>query len=569
MTKKYLLITLLLLSFSNVFSYDYPKWNFRFPLDIEAKVSGSYGEIRSNHFHSGVDLTTLGKTGLPVYAIDDGYVSRIGVSPVGFGKAIYIDHPNGYTSVYAHLESFSQKIEQVALKIQYEKESFQINEYFKPNEIVVSKGEIIALSGNSGSSGGPHLHFEIRETVEQKPLNVHRFGLPIKDDKPPHIESVTIYPLDENSYINGKNEKVNIATVFHSNRFNLKGNPTIKAVGNIGIGIETVDYYPDSWRKCGVYSIELKNNDKPVFYSKLDGFLFSDTRYINSHIDYSQKMTNSRVVQKSFLDENNNLDIYISDKNNGVVNILPFSDNNFEYVVKDADDNKSLLSFKIVGDSQSYPTKVIDNNEYTVYPKEKFSYSKNGFEINFFPNTFYQKVMFDKDNFLSGNGLNTKITILNNKIPFHIPFELKMPIPNGVKSDKLTGAYINNNGRMNYVGGEIVGNSLIVRPREGGVYTFAVDTIAPIVQLKAVPKDSNYSNSQSIKVSVYDEFSGVESYYCTIDDKWVLFEYDPKNKEMIGFFKYMNLQKGKKHNLKVVVKDNLGNSTTMNKTFFY
>ncbi|HKL71560.1 MAG TPA: M23 family metallopeptidase, partial [Marinilabiliaceae bacterium] len=187
-------IAFLLVLGNTFYGGNYPDWDFRFPLDIETMVSGSFGELRGNHFHSGVDFTTQGKTGLPVYSIEDGYVSRIAVSPTGFGKALYIAHPNGYTSVYAHLESFSPSIEKVVLDFQYSQESFQINEYLQPGELTVKKGELIALSGNSGGSSGPHLHFEIRETSQQKPLNVHRFGLPIKDDKPPHIQSVSIYP---------------------------------------------------------------------------------------------------------------------------------------------------------------------------------------------------------------------------------------------------------------------------------------------------------------------------------------------------------------------------------------
>lgn len=563
----YYFTILFLISFISLSAKEYPKWDFHPPMDIDSRVSGSFGEIRPNHFHSGVDLTTSMKTGYPVFSIDDGYVSRIAVSPVGFGKALYVAHPNGYTSVYAHLESFSPKIEELVLKMQYEKESFSINEYFKPGEIVVTKGEKIALSGNSGSSGGPHLHFEIRETKEQKPLNVHKFGLNIKDDRPPHIESITIYPLDENSYINGKNQKLNISAVFHSNRFHLRGNPTIKAVGNIGIGVETIDYYPDSWRKCGVYSIELKNNDNQIFLSQLDGFLFSDTRYINSHIDYEQRMTNGKVVQKSFLDINNKLDIYKTDSNRGVINVTANSVHNFEYIIKDADNNSSFLAFKISGDSQERELKS-GRGEWHL-PNESFYFEKNGVEISMPANTFYDKVLFDKENFIKGEDLDLQVAVLDNKIPFHTHFELKIPVPERYKNEKITVAYLHHNGRKSYVGGVIKNGKLVAKAREGGVYTFAIDTVPPIVQLKAVPAGRNYSNRESIKVSLNDDFSGIASYKCFIDGKWALFEYDPKNRELVGFFKYIDIEKGKRHNLTIVATDNLGNSTTLETNFVY
>ena len=257
-------------------------WDFQFPLDIEAVISGSFGELRASHFHSGVDFTTQGKIGLPVYSVDYGHISRIVVSPVGYGKALYIDHPNGYTSVYAHVNDFAPKIETIVNNLQYQKETFAFEQYFKPGEIVVAKGELIAYSGNTGSSGGPHLHFEIRETEQQKPVNVHFLNLPVKDDIPPHIEAICIYPLDETSRVNGKSTPLYLQAVKTQGRYYIKGNPRITASGTIGLGIETLDYFTGSWRKCGVYSIVLKVDNKNWFESRLDAFLFSQTRYLNS-----------------------------------------------------------------------------------------------------------------------------------------------------------------------------------------------------------------------------------------------------------------------------------------------
>lgn len=550
---------------------NYPDWNFRFPLDIETMVSGSFGELRGNHFHSGVDFTTQGKTGFPVYSIEDGYVSRIAVSPTGFGKALYIAHPNGYTSVYAHLESFSSTIEKVVLDFQYSQESFQINEYLQPGELNVKKGELIALSGNSGGSSGPHLHFEIRETSQQKPLNVHRFGLSIMDDKPPHIQSVSIYPLSENATINGKKSVLHLPVVFHSGRFHLKSNPTIEAFGSIGIGVETLDYYPNSWRKCGVYSIRLSNNDDLVFQSKVDGFLFSDTRYINSHLDYRNKMLMGKRIQKSFLDDNNQLDIYTTNKNRGVVNITSFSENNFEYKIADASDNLSFLSFKIVGASPTSTQKVFSATSTVemISPQNSFQWEQDGYKIHFPANSFYTEVA---PNFkvINASGLNSKIQILDNTIPIHSYFELSMPIPSSYTDQKgITVAYIDGRGRTSYVGGKIVDKHLVAKGREGGMYTFAVDTVAPTLRLKSSPANQDYSNRSSIKIHLSDDFSGIAEYKCTIDGKWVMFEYDPKNSELTGFFKYIPLDKGKRHELVVTATDQLSNSATLKSTFVY
>lgn len=570
MNRIFSLIASFLLCANLLYGGSYPDWDFRFPLDINAVISGSFGELRGNHFHSGVDFTTNGKTGLPVYSIEDGYVSRISVSPSGFGKALYIAHPNGYTSVYAHLESFSPTLEKTALNFQYSYESFQINEYLKPGEIIVKKGELIAFSGNSGSSQGPHLHFEIRETSEQKPLNVHRFGLPTKDDKPPHIESVSIYPLSPNATVNGKKSVLHLPVVFHSGRYHLKGNPTIEANGSIGIGVETLDYFSNSWRKCGVYSIRLSNNEKLVFQSQIDGFLFSDTRYLNSHIDYASKMLTGRRTQKSFLDSNNQLDIYVTNENKGVVNITPFSENNFEYKIADAADNLSFLSFKIVGVAPVSSNVVVPNSSSKLIdPKKSYDWKSDGYKIHFPMNSFYTEIT-PNFNVLKGSGLNSKIQILDNTIPIHLFFELSIPIPKAYRDQKgLTGAYIDGRGRLSYVGGRIDEDYLVIRGREGGVYTFAVDTLAPTLKLKSIPSNQNYSNRSSIQINISDDFSGIPEFRCEIDGKWALFEYDPKNNELTGFFKYLSLDKGKRHNLVVTATDELGNSATLKSTFVY
>lgn len=550
---------------------NYPDWNFRFPLDIEAVVSGSFGELRSNHFHSGVDFTTQGKTGLPVYCIEDGYVSRIAVSPTGFGKALYIDHPNGYTSVYAHLESFSSSIEKFVLELQYSHESFQINEYLQPGELAVKKGELIALSGNSGGSSGPHLHFEIRETSQQKPLNVHRFGLPTKDDKPPYIQSVSIYPLTPNATVNGKKSVLHLPVIFYSGRFHLKGNPSIEAHGSIGIGVETFDYFSNSWRKCGVYSIRLSNNGDLVFQSKVDGFLFSDTRYLNSHLDYREMILTRRKIQKSFLDLNNQLNIYDTNENRGVVNITPFSENNFEYMISDASDNFSFLSFKIVGTpSPSLNiTAFTPSSDELITPKDSYQWEQDGYKIHFPANSFYTETV---PNFkvINGSSLSSRIQVLDNTIPIHRYFDLSMPIPpNYIAQKGLTGAYVDASGRLTYVGGRTEDHYLVVSGREGGVYTFAVDTLSPTLRLKNPPANQDYSNRSFIKIHISDDFSGIDEYRCMIDGKWALFEYDPKNSELIGFFKYISIDKKSRHELIITATDQLGNSATLKSTFIY
>ena len=187
---------------------NYPKYDFRSPVGFPVLLSGSFGEVRKNHFHSGIDIRTDGESGKPVYAISDGYVSRINISAVGFGKAIYITHPNGYTSVYGHLSRFNNVIGSWIKNRQYQKESFEIDITAEPDVLPVRKGEIIAYSGNSGSSAGPHVHFEIRDTPTQETINPLLFGIPVRDNIPPVISNIKIYPLNENSLVNFSNNAI-------------------------------------------------------------------------------------------------------------------------------------------------------------------------------------------------------------------------------------------------------------------------------------------------------------------------------------------------------------------------
>ena len=195
---------LLLLSTSLFAQTDYPKDYFRSPLDIPLKLSGNFGELRPNHFHAGFDMKTLQREGLNVYAVADGYVSRIKISTFGNGKTIYIDHPNGFTSVYGHLQKATDSIESFMKKTHYKEQSFEIEMYFKPNQMPVKKGQIIALSGNSGASEGPHLHFEFRDTKTEKIINPMFFGFDalLKDSKKPIVSNLYVYPLDAKTTVN-------------------------------------------------------------------------------------------------------------------------------------------------------------------------------------------------------------------------------------------------------------------------------------------------------------------------------------------------------------------------------
>lgn len=567
------LIVLIFLSGLNAFSQtDTLHWDYLFPLDNKIVVSGSFGELRTNHFHSGVDLSTQGKIGLPVYAIDTGYVSRISVSPYGFGKALYVAHPSGYTSVYAHLNSFVGEIDSVVTALQYQKESFSINHYFEPGEITVNRGEVVAYTGNTGSSDGPHLHFEIRETEQQRPMDPLLFPNPVKDDVRPHIAGIKIYPLSEDARINGKPIAKYYPAVFYDGAFHLKHQPRITASGIIGVGIEVVDYYSGSWRKCGVHSIDLKVNGQPLYFYKIDRFFYHNTRYLNSHIDYAEKIKSGRLIQKSFVDPYNYNDVYRIDDRRGEVEMFEGEEKHFLYTVKDVSGNESKLSFRIMGEKAS---PVQSSSKQT--PKLRidaslpFSYEEKNHKVIFEPESFYRNINGDisvRESFVSLSG--TAISVLDKTIPIHKTFEIKIPIDTGQISVKgLCGAKIGGNQKLEYAGGSIEGTYFVIKTRECGEYLITRDTIAPQISVKNPPAKMDYKQRNKILVQLKDDFSGIASYKATIDGRWSLFEYDAKKHLLIGYLEKIPFLETGAHVLILEAEDGAGNNSKIEINFSY
>ncbi len=547
------------------------QWNYHFPLDIEPKVSGSFGEIRSNHFHSGLDLTTHGKIGLPVYAADSGFVSRIAVSPVGFGKAIYIDHPSGYTTVYAHLDGFPPAIDSIVTEMQYDNKSFAIQHYFSQEDITVGRGEVIGFSGNSGSSGGPHLHFEVRETAGQRPIDPLAFSTPVKDNIRPHIAGIKLYPLSDDATINGKTAAQYYPAVFYDGAFHLKHNPQIEAAGKIGIGIEVLDYLSGSWRKCGVHSIDLRIENRAHFNYVMNGFYFHDTRYLNSHIDFAEKMNSRRIIQKSFVDPFNRIDLYQMDAQRGQMTMIPGRNYPLTYMVKDISGNVSKLEFNILGDDTYADNRTNQKTgELYVDASQPFSFEMDDHSVLFPEESFYDDLFTrfevnDFDKSVSG----TVFSLLDKTIPVHKQFEIRIPVPAGMEVRGLCGATVSKKGKFNYAGGNREGNFFVIKAREGGDYALTRDTIPPEISIKNKPHQMNYRGRKTLVAEIKDDFSGIDQYNATINGKWVMFEYDAKNNRLICFLeKIPFLEKGE-HALKFEITDQAGNKTKFETDFRY
>src|SRR5699024_2993174 len=291
---------------------------FRSPVDLEISLSGNFGELRGNHFHSGLDIRTNYTQGHPIYAAADGYISRINIGHFGYGKALYIQHPNGYTTVYGHLQRFVGDIQEYTKKQQYRRESYEIQVYPEAGVIPVKKGDLIAYSGNTGGSGGPHLHYEIRDG-NQRPMNPLLFGYHVADTRKPNIDKLRIYTISDNAHVDHQSKNKDLRLTPQNDGSYL--DESIEALGKIGLRVATFDRLNSVDNKNGAYRIQTKINGEPHHEIRFDRFSFAETRYVNQYIDYAYWIDSKYKVQKLFREQNNQLSIITPSANAGYLNV--------------------------------------------------------------------------------------------------------------------------------------------------------------------------------------------------------------------------------------------------------
>lgn len=561
MLNKFLLF-LLLMPFGFVFSQgDYPTDYFVNPLEIPLVLSGSFGELRSNHFHSGFDIKTQGQSGLNVISSANGYVSRINVSHWGYGKALYITHPNGYTTVYGHLTKFSPEIEAYVKKKQYEKESFQVRLYPKAGELEVSQGDVVALSGNSGSSGGPHLHYEIRD-VKSNILNPMLFGINIPDHKKPTIQTAFAYSINDSSQVNQSNKIVNLNLKRLSNGDLLSN--TIYAYGDIGIGINAFDRMDGAINRNGLYDLTMRVNGTKIFQFTADKFSFSESRYINTYIDYERFINLNQRVQKCFIElPSKKLNLYKTIVNKGFLHVGDSLDYKVEITTKDFSGNVTNLTIPVQGKKDSIAlSESIIKTPYYFKANLANKITDSIVTVTFPKNIFYEDFYF---NYSFVNGV---ANLHSRSVPVHNYFRISFDISkySTDEIDKMYIARINKHGKLYYVGSRHKDGKMYTSIKSLGKYTLSSDLERPKVYHYNFKNNQALGKKRYLKVRISDTGSGIKSYRGEIDGKWVLMEYAPKLRTLSYDFEDKKLT-GYYHTLKIIVTDNVNNSTTFTTSF--
>jgi hypothetical protein len=558
-----LISTVFLVAFKNG-EKTYPTTDFRSPIDFPIKISGTFAELRPNHFHGGLDIkpSKRNKQGDAIIAIGEGYISRILISAHGYGNALYVTHPNGYTSVYAHLQKFTPRITEYAKNRQYANQSFEFDEMLDPAEFPVSKGDQIAHLGNTGGSLGAHLHFEIRDTRTEIAINPLYFGFNILDDRKPFLQQLKVYELNHN------HETTNAKTY---NIRNVDGQyqvqPSILEIpsNQIAIGVKAYDNISGTSNANGIFSMDIFRDDSLVYRFEMEKVSYKETRYLNAHLDYGAWFNKKGYINRGYRLKGNHLGIYKYLANDGVIQ-LSNSPSRIVVIIKDFKGNESTLSFQV---KKAATLNTLDGNIFNyIFPYNEASIvQRSDLELYFPDSSFYENIYA---NIQIGNDRSDYIYsatyhIHDDKIPIHRNYQIKIklqrPIEDSLKSKLYIGKCIK--GKSRYIGNKWDGEWIVGEARSFGDYAILLDTIPPTITIRDFNGEKERSSRLGFKLS--DKGTGIKTYNAWVDGEWILMKYDGKRNMIYHEFDE-RITEGK-HELKVAVTDLSNNETTFKGIF--
>ena len=541
---------------------------FRCPMDIPVLLSATFGELRANHFHSGIDIRTQGVTGQKVYAVEQGYVSRISISPVGFGNALYITHPNGYTSVYGHLDAFNDRLSNYVKRQQYRQERFAVNLFPDSALFPVKRGELIAFSGNTGSSGGPHLHFEIRDTQTEETVNPLLFGFGVKDNTSPVMQRLAVYPVGEGSTVNGSTDKLILELEKSGNTCRIAGGKKITVTGKVAFGIDTYDQITGSANRCGPYSIRLWTDSVMMFSQTMERFSFDETRYINSLIDYEYFVNHRIRINRLYIEPNNRLSVYDRHIKRGIVSFPDTAKHTAWVVVRDYHGNSSRLNFtfEYLPDRTQFPLFPPNISEFITLPikyQKDFTYTHAGIHVAIPANALYDDINFTCTASAIPKGLYSRAYKIHDRsTPLHKSMTIEISadsLPERLREKALI-VLIEPDGKRFSAGGAYRDGTVTAHSSVFGEFAIGVDTVPPRITPVNIKNGADMRGNKNIRFKITDNFSGINTYNGWIDGQWALFEYDAKNDMLFYTFDADRLTKNTQHTLELKISDNKGNT---------
>ena len=537
---------------------------FSAPLEGSLRLSGNFGELRGNHFHAGLDLKTNLSIGLPVYAAADGYVSRVKVAHFGYGKALYLTHEGGFSTVYAHLDRFAQPIQEYIKQTQYKKEQFQVELFPSEDKFVFKRGDLIGYSGNTGSSGGPHLHFEVRDP-QSRPLNPLSYGIPIEDAQAPLPTALRWYPYlppGLNLEADGQNLALNSIGAHEYLA------EALETSGWIGFGLGVFDRQDGSANKNGVYQMRCYLNGSLVQEVVYDRISFDETKYMNRHMDYQYYQERKQRVQKLFRSSNNPLGILKNLESDGFVAINPGASYTYTIELYDFNKNKTLITIPILGVEKSAVLSADKadaqwDNLIEIPHTAATSWSEGNYSV------FFPKECFYESTALRLSESAEQLFLDEDRYPLYKPVKITYRADH-LNEDDLAHAYI---ARLDTWGKPIhqntsrTGTTLEASVSSLGQYGVYYDRTPPTISMKAPAEGQWYSTAKKLKVIIKDGETGIADYRATINDTFILMEYDYKTNTLTYDFSDAVVGEAA-HNLKVVVLDNAGNSATFERLFY-
>ena len=552
----FLRILFTLLFISNINFLISQEIDFHSPIDAPFDLSGTFGEFRSR-FHTGIDFKSRGVQGQKIFSIEDGFVSRIEVNNYGYGKVIYIDHPNGYTSVYAHLRNFSPELNKYIKSELYKSKTNSIKKFPKKNELTIRKGSVIGYSGNTGRSFGPHLHFEIRETENQNALNPLMFNYKYIDKERPIIRGLYIINEDKSLVrklpVRKKISKLNDSTYISD---------LIEYNGKIGIGLDIYDIqYKNLYNQNGIYKVELFIDSILSYSYKMDKIKFSENHYKKIMYDYLSLVEKNKKVLKIYTPRNSNLSFLKNNSFNGIINSDTYKDNFVTIKISDWNKNSSYIKFRLKSvktkseDISFQGIEILRNQDYTL--------NKNSSIIEIDKNTFYDDLLlnisYDSDTLDLGKEKNPFRSSLRVKLPHKIIDTMQL-------RQSFVGKIIND--RVSYLSSKKNNSYVYTNTSSLGRYIISRDTLEPEIKPINFKNNSNIKGKRSLRLRLKDELSGIKKYSSYINGIWALFEYEPKSNLI-----FHNLSDGIINNgeneLIIKYEDGVGNKGVFRAKVFY